>query len=43
MDKDVNITIDGIEAAEWGAPKEKVFIITLGNILEKSDDGQITK
>lgn len=33
----------GYGKEEWGAPKEKVFIITLGNILEKSDDGQITK
>ena len=29
---------------EWGAPpRKKVFIIQLGNIIEKSDDGQITK
>ena len=33
----------GYGKEEWGAPKEKVFIIILGNILEKSDDGQITK
>lgn len=33
----------GYGKEEWGAPKEKVFIIRLGNIIEKSDDGQITK
>lgn len=33
----------GYGKEEWGAPKKKVFIITLGNILEKSDNGQIIK
>ena len=34
----------GYGKEEWGAPpRKKVFIIQLGNIIEKSDDGQITK